>query len=187
MGRSASKEQLPSERGLFELASRQLDLPLPEVMQRFRDLVAADMDWVDSRKARFRQRATIVKVASLALAAISTVILGINAIPARASIALPMVALIGALGAAETYFNWRSRWVLMEETLYRLNRLRDEIDIYLIATPSAEFDRDTLNRFFADQQLIWRDVSRRWVEFRKLEQPTGGATLPDATGHSPDF
>jgi hypothetical protein len=180
--RRAKKEQLPSERGLFELANRQLDLPIPEILQRFRDLVSADMDWVDSRKALFRQRATAVKVASLALAAISTVVLGIDAIPARASIALPMVALVGALGAAETYFNWRSRWVLMEESLYRLNRLRDEIDIYLVGTPSAQFSRDALTRFFDDQQLIWRDVSRRWVEFRKLEQPPTGTVPPDVKG-----
>jgi hypothetical protein len=174
------QDVLPSERGLFELASRQFDLPLPEVFHRFRDLVSADMAWVDSRKSRFRRKASAIKVASLALAAVSTVVLGIDAIPARASIALPMVALVGALGAAESYFNWRSRWVLMEETRYRLNRLRDEIDFYLVATPSAEFGHEALERFFADQQEVWREASRRWVEFRKLEQPAAdGGSPPD--------
>ncbi|WP_156313144.1 hypothetical protein [Micromonospora sp. HK10] len=49
------------------------------------------MDWADSRKTRFRRAASRVKIASLVLAALSTVVLGINAIPANAAIALPMV------------------------------------------------------------------------------------------------
>lgn len=161
---------LPSERGFLELSQRELDLPLREVLVHFRDLVSADMDWANSRKTRFRWRATCAKVISLVLTGASTVVLGIEAIPARASIALPMVATVAALGAAETFFNWRSRWVLMEETQYRLNRLRDEMDYYLVATPSEEFDRARLDQFFADQQAIWSDVSQRWIAFRKLDR-----------------
>ena len=97
------------------MAGRQSDRPLREVFVHFRDLVSADMDWADSRKTRFRRAASRVKIASLVLAALSTVVLGINAIPANAAIALPMVATVTALGALETFFNWRSRWVLMEE------------------------------------------------------------------------
>ncbi len=137
----------------------------------FRDLVSADMDWADSRKIRFRRRASVVKIVSLILTAASTVVLGIPSIPARASIALPMVAAVAALATAETFFNWRSRWVLMEETQYRLNRLRDEMDYYLVVTPAADIDAQRLALFFADQQAIWSDVSQRWIAFRKLEQP----------------
>jgi len=54
--------QLPetglSERGFLEIVGREADLPLREVFIRFRDLVSADMDWADSRKARFRARAS---------------------------------------------------------------------------------------------------------------------------------
>ncbi len=70
----------------------------------------------------------------------------------------------------------------MEESQYRLNRLRDEMDYYLVTTPSAEFSRDMLDRFFADQQAIWRDVSRRWVEFRRLERPATEAGPPEVRG-----
>ena len=54
---------LSSERGFLELAGRDDGLPLREAFLRFRDLVSADMDWVDSRKARFRFRASCAKVA----------------------------------------------------------------------------------------------------------------------------
>jgi hypothetical protein len=59
----------------------------------------------------------------------------------------------------------------MEEAQYRLNRLRDEIDYYLAVTPPDAVEREMLDRFFADQQLIWNDVSRRWIEFRSLDTP----------------
>ena len=71
------------------------------------------------------------------------------------------LAAVTVLGALETFFNRRSRWVLMEETQYRLNRLRDEMDYYLVVTPQASMRREDLDRFFQEQQLVWSDVSRR--------------------------
>jgi hypothetical protein len=167
---------LPSENGLFELTGRQADLSPREVAVHFRDLVSADMDWADSRKVRFRRSASRVKLWSLVLAGLSTVVLGIEAIPGRSWVALPLVTAVTVLGGLEAFFNWRSRWVLMEETQYRLNRLRDEMDYYLTVTPSDVVQREALDRFFAEQQLIWSDVSRRWIEFRALDtgQPGGG-------------
>ncbi|WP_326957493.1 DUF4231 domain-containing protein [Amycolatopsis sp. NBC_01286] len=161
---------LDSERGFLEVAGREADRPLRETLLGFRDLVSADMDWADVRKRRFRQRASIVRVSALVLTAASTVVLGIQEIPARASIALPMVALVTVLGGLETFFNWRSRWVLMEETRYGLNRLRDDMDYYIVATPTAELSRERLQEFFDRHQATWSDVSRQWVEFRKLDR-----------------
>jgi hypothetical protein len=133
------------------------------------------MDWADSRKTRFRRRSSRTKLASLILAALSTVVLGIEAIPGRSWVALPLVATVTVLGGLESFFNWRSRWVLMEEAQYRLNRLRDEIDYYLTVTQPEAVEREVIDRFFADQQLIWSDVSRRWIEFRSLAISQSGA------------
>ncbi|WP_206050873.1 SLATT domain-containing protein [Nocardioides speluncae] len=141
-----------------------------EALVAFRDLVSADMDWADSRKTRFRRSAAVVRILALGMTALSTVILGISAIPNRASWALPLVASVTLLGGLDAFFNWRSRWVLMEETLYRMNRLRDEIDFLLVTGDPAQVTREQLERFFADQQAIWSDVSRRWVEFRRTSQ-----------------
>ena len=175
--------EIPSERGFLELAGREADIPLREAFLRFRDLVSSDMDWADSRKARFRMRASCAKAAALTLTGASTVVLGIPAIPGRAAIALPMVALVTLISALEPFFNWRSRWVLMEETQYRLNRIRDEMDYYLVTTPAADLDRDRLHGFFTEQQDIWHDVSRQWVEFRKLDQAQpGGTPVPPTLG-----
>lgn len=68
----------------------------------------------------------------------------------------------------------------MEETRYRLNRLRDEIDYHLVSTSADQTTRDQLDQFFADQQQIWADVSRQWVEYRRTGDvsQSGIATLP---------
>jgi hypothetical protein len=173
---------LPSERGFLEMAGREEGLLLRDAFIRFRDLVSADMDWADSRKVRYRQRAWRTKVAALGLTAASTVVLGIPAIPERAAIALPMVALVTVIGGLDAYFNWRSIWVLMEETQYRLNRIRDEMDYYIVTTPTADLKLDRLRGFFGEQQDVWNDVSRRWIEFRRLDQSQPGGSAPIVLG-----
>ncbi|WP_206785108.1 DUF4231 domain-containing protein [Amycolatopsis sp. MtRt-6] len=169
--RPAPGRAVDSERGLLEVAGRDPDRSLRDSLLAFRDLLSADMEWVDSRKSQFRRRASIVRVSALLLTAASTVVLGIPEIPARASIALPMVALVTVLGGLETFFNWRSRWVLMTETRYRFNRLRDELDYYIVTTPEAELSRGRLEELFARHQVVWEETSRQWVEFRKLDRP----------------
>ncbi|SCG42759.1 DUF4231 domain-containing protein [Micromonospora humi] len=175
-----------SEQGLLALASQRTPLSIPEALLAFRELVSADMEWADSRKTRFRRRSTWSKGLSLALTALSTVVLGIPQIPANASIALPMVAVVTLLGSLELFHNWRSRWISMEETRYRLNRLRDEIDYLLVTTSPDKITREHMDRFFADQQQIWADVSRQWVEFRRYgdAQQAAVALLPNPHARS---
>ena len=160
--------ELPSDRGLLELASEP-ELPLYDAVFKFRMLVSSDMDWVHRRKARFRARASWARVLTLLLTASSTVVLGFTWLTARASIALPMVALVTVISALEPFFNWRYRWILMEETQYRLQRLRDEMDYYLVTTPKAEARKADFDRFFREQQKIWAETSRRWIEYRRLD------------------
>ncbi|MGC4809724.1 SLATT domain-containing protein [Micromonospora sp. DT228] len=178
---TAASKMVVSEQGLLALAGRRTALPLTEALTTFRELVSADMEWADSRKTRFRRRSTWSKGLSLGLTALSTVVLGIPQIPFNASIALPMVAVVTLLGSLELFHNWRSRWILMEETRYRLNRLRDEIDYLLVANPPDGITREHIDRFFADQQQIWADVSRQWVDFRRQGDAQQPGPISQAT------
>jgi carboxylesterase type B len=182
--RQAARDLLPSERGYFEMAEHRSDLSTSEALVAFRALVSSDMDWADSRKSRFRKYASRVRVWTLILTAASTVVLGVEVLPSRSSIALPMVAAVTVLSALEPFFNWRSRWVLMEETQYRLNRIRDEMDLYLVTTRPEDMQNDQLHKFYQEQQKIWADVSRRWIEFRKLDQPPQAAQPASPAGGS---
>ena len=160
-----------SERGFLELTGRQPDLAVRDMFVHFRDLVDSDLEWADSRKHRHRKRATTLRIVALLLTAGSTVVLGIDQIDD--SIALPMVALVTVITALETYWSHRPMWVLMEETRYRLNKLRDEMDFHLVTTPSAELTLDQLRGFYEEQQTIWADVSNRWLGFRELDHEPG--------------
>ena len=162
-----------AEKGFFELTGRKLGLPLPEAFTHFRDLVSADMAWADSRKRRNRRLAFALRFIALLLTAASTVVLGIDAIPNRQWVALPMVALVTLLGGLESFRSWRPMWVLMEETQYRLNRLRDTMDFHLVSTPADKLALDQLKGFFEQHQAIWDEVSRRWLGFRKLDAEPG--------------
>jgi hypothetical protein len=175
--RKAARAVLPSDLGFLGVAGREPGIPLRQAFLKFRDLISSDMDWSDLRKARFRASATYIKTGVLVLTATSTIVLGISAIPSRAVVALPMVAFVTVLGGLEGFHNWRSRWILMEECQYRLNRLRDKIDYYLILTPEADLQRKYLDEFFAEQQEIWADTSQRWIEFRKLERSSDGGDV----------
>lgn len=166
---------LPSDRGFLAVTGEQV-LPVREQILRFRELVSSDMEWTTIRRHRFQFRAAGVKVAALVLTAASTVVLGISGIPARAAIALPMVALVSVLTGLDAYFSWRSRWILMEETQYSLHRLRDKMDFYLVTTPEANVEKSALDEFFGEQQKIWADASTRWVEYRRSEKkPESGS------------
>jgi Protein of unknown function (DUF4231) len=178
--RDRTRYEIASEKGFLFVAGEDTDLSKREIFLKFRSTVSGDMEWADSRKRIFRRRASYVRVATLLLTAAATVVLGISAIPSRATIALPMVALVTVLGGLDSFYNWRSRWVLMEEAQYRLNRLRDEIDYYVITTSPDDLSTERLKEFFLEQQATWADVSRRWIEFRKLDQsPQEGQATPN--------
>ena len=80
--------------------------------------------YADNRKNKFRRLATMVKLMSLALSAVATVILGLQDLDFWTGLAFSLVALTTVVNAVEPFFNWRSRWVLMEEARYRFTAWR---------------------------------------------------------------
>jgi len=56
----------------------------------------------------------------------STIILGVQNLDFWAGFGFALVALATVLAAIEPFFSWRSRWLLMEEQVYKFYRLRDD-------------------------------------------------------------
>ncbi|MCO1655573.1 DUF4231 domain-containing protein [Pseudonocardia humida] len=71
--------------------------------------------WAQPRKRRFRSAASVTRMVTLVLSAASTVILGLQDLDFWASLGFALVALSTVVTSVEPFFNWRSRWVLMEE------------------------------------------------------------------------
>ncbi|WP_327678719.1 DUF4231 domain-containing protein [Kitasatospora sp. NBC_00458] len=124
-------------------------------------------EYARRKKRRFRRSSTVLKVTTLSLSAASTIILGLQSLNVWAGLAFALVACVTLLGAIEPFFNWRSRWVLMEETQYRFQRLADDLEFLLDSTPADELTHDGLRPAFQEYQGVWADLSRNWLEQRR--------------------
>ncbi|WP_280690751.1 DUF4231 domain-containing protein [Kitasatospora sp. GAS204B] len=120
-----------------------------------------------SRKKRFRLASSALKVLTLSLSAASTIILGLQSLNLWAGLAFAFVALVTLLGAVESFFNWRSRWVLMEETQHRFRRLADDLEYLIASTPTANLTYDRLQPIFDEYQSVWAHLSERWLQERR--------------------
>jgi hypothetical protein len=104
---------------------------------------------------------------ALGLSAASTVILGLQDLDFWASLGFSLVALSTVVAAVEPFFNWRSRWVLMEEAQYELRRIRDELDYLLATHGDGELRSEDIEPFFQRCQQVWRQTSTRWLDQRR--------------------
>ncbi|MFJ9683931.1 DUF4231 domain-containing protein [Streptomyces sp. NPDC101194] len=119
------------------------------------------------KKKHFRLASSALKVLTLSMSAASTIILGLQNLNFWADLAFALVALVTLLGAVESFFNWRSRWVLMEETQYRFQRLADDLEYLIASTPADDLTYDRLRPFFDTYQGVWAHLSERWLQERR--------------------
>ncbi len=136
------------------------------------DKIRQGQDYARGKKEKFRRRASVIKMLTLALSAASTILLGLHR---WTDLAFALVALVTALAAAEPFFNWRSRWVLMEEAQYRFRRLADDLEYLVASTDPADLARRQLDGVFDRYQAVWEDLSRTWLEQRREAVPSSSA------------
>lgn len=133
--------------------------------------------WLDSsiaysrRKRRRAQAASsTIKLGILALTAGSTIILGIQDLDFWTGIGFALVAVATVASAIEPFFNWRSRWVLMEEQMHRFHRLQDELRMRVAAAENGQLNHDAVEYYFDRYSEIWASTSHRWLEFRRSDR-----------------
>lgn len=120
-----------------------------------------------------RRNASIVKIVTIMLSAIATVLLGFDIPslnPLFKNIAFVFSALVTTFSALEPFFNYRALWVEHELALWKFYRLRDKIDYYLAGIKPEEANMDKLNSFYNEFQSIWNDLSTSWLSYRKQEK-----------------
>jgi len=132
--------------------------------------IAEALSYTRIRRRRFRRGSIAVRLLSLLLSGASTVILGLQNLTFWASLAFSLVAVTTVLSAVEPFFNWRSRWVLMEDMQARLHRLDHDLT-YLVAKTGADgLSPDQLDPYFERLQGIWEETSSAWLESRQAEK-----------------
>jgi hypothetical protein len=125
------------------------------------------IEWAQPRKHRFRRAASTLRLTTLGLTGASSVILGLQNLDCWGGLGFSLVTVATLVGAMESFFNWRSRWVLMESAQYRLRRIHDEIDYLLRATPPDQLTLGQIEPFFHRWQNVWTETSERWLEQRR--------------------
>jgi hypothetical protein len=133
--------------------------------------VARALAYARRQRRGFRRGSIALRLAVLVLSAASTVILGLQDLDFWASLAFSMVALTTVIGAAESFFNWRARWVVMEEMQANLYRLEADLRHYLAKTAPADVEPAAVDTFHERLQTIWHDVSDAWAESRRTDRP----------------
>jgi hypothetical protein len=141
-----------------------------ETAVRLRRWIISGNSYARTYKQRFRLAASLVKTLSLGLLAASTVILGLQDLEFWSGLGFSLVALVTVINAVEPFFNWRSRWVLMEEAQYRFYRLQDDLDYLLAKTAPTAIRSEDLDPLFERYQDAWENLSRRWLEHRRAAE-----------------
>jgi hypothetical protein len=146
----------------------------PDVAVQVQRQVGEGISWARRRKERFGRSASAIRVLSLAMSVGTTVILGLQHLNFWTGAAFSLIAVGTLVNAVEPFFNWRSRWILMEEAQYRFHRIQDELQYFLLKTPAPEIKFDDLDPFFDRLQEVWTVTSERWLEYRHSGQSGSG-------------
>ena len=132
----------------------------------------AALSYAENRGPKWRRLASLTKLASLALSAAATVILGLSSLSPLAAAGFVCSALVTTLGAIEPYFNWRSRWVLAEKALHEWHRVDDDLELYVAA--ARPIDREMLLEFDRRRAATWNDFSEQWLVARRSAPSESG-------------
>ena len=137
-----------------------------ELAQHLRGQIERGHAYARARKQRFRWKSVTVRLTTLVLSAVSTIILGLQNLDPWTGTAFALVAVVTVVSALEPFFAWRSLWVLMEEASYKFHRLEDDLTYYVASTPAADVDPERVREMFERYQEIWDSLSGRWLKLR---------------------
>lgn len=137
--------------------------------------IALALTYMERSRDRNRRRATSIKLSTVGLSAVATVLLGLQLSGMDdflRNFAFILVTLVTLLNALEPFFNFRSLWVEEEAAIAQFFRLRDELG-YEIATVGGSTPSDeVLDRLFRQFLQIWEHHNSAWLGFRKGEGET---------------
>lgn len=129
--------------------------------------VEVGLQYSRRKRSSFRRSSSTLKTAVVLLTGASTIILGVQNLDFWAGLGFALVALATVLAAIEPFFSWRSRWLLMEEQVYRFYRLQDDIVMTVARRGAAQLTHDDVADFYARYSAIWDETSERWMEHRR--------------------
>ena len=131
--------------------------------------------YMERSRDKNRRRATSIKLCTVGLSAVATVLLGLQLSGMDdflRNFAFILVTLVTLLNALEPFFNFRSLWVEEEAAIAQFFRLRDELGYEIAAVGGGAPSDEELDRLFRQFLQIWEHHNNAWLGFRKGEGET---------------
>ena len=117
-----------------------------------------------------QRRATIIKVTTILLSGLATILLGLQLGERTQTLLKQMAFVCGAcvtmLTALEPFFNFRSLWIEHERALATLYRIESDLNFYLSGTTLEYLDISAIEGFHARCQGAWDELSSTWLRVR---------------------
>lgn len=128
------------------------------------------------RKERNQKQAIKIKFTSTALAAATTVLLGLNGFNSSGklivqNIAFTLSAAVTLMSALDTFFNYRGLWIRYQGTLNELYELRTDLE-YLLTQGVQNVKEEELDGLYQKYQIILKETNSSWSELRKEQKST---------------
>jgi len=120
---------------------------------------------------RYKRQALRLKIVSVILATVVTVLLGLklhdaNLITSFSNVALILSAAITVLGAYEAFFDPRALWVRETVTFARLKDLQRDLRFWASGQEPEGMDAETLSVFKRKLDSILEDTLKYWIRIR---------------------
>jgi hypothetical protein len=139
-----------------------------------------------SQRRRDKGMAFRLQMATVALSAAITVLLGVRVgtrvQPVLADVALAFGALVTVLAAFEAFYNHRGLWVNRTVTVQRLYELRRRVEYQLAGLVDGEVQPDVVDELFAQLNQILADDNQAWLRLRSVEAHPSTPGTPPGTG-----
>lgn len=124
-------------------------------------------------KTFYRRGSMIQTISTASLAAITTLLIGLNQIYHQdrlAALSLVSAGLTTVVAAWGSLFGFRQLWVSNQQTLNNLYELKSRIEYAKkVAAPDA-FTREKVDSYYERYQTILNEANRKWGETRSSQQ-----------------
>ena len=126
------------------------------------------------KRTEDRKKALYLKVVSVILAAMVTILLGLEGLgPLETlfkNIALIFGASITIVNTVDAFFDFRGLWIRRTVFLSKLYDLKLDIELCLTGTEPNELDLDTVEEFRNRHNEILNEDLKEWLKLRKKSE-----------------
>jgi hypothetical protein len=144
---------------------------MSEQAQYLRTKIETEIAAFRRRRIEYKRKAIAIKVTISVLAALTTILLGLQGVPPQfdttvRNVTLVFSATITLLSSLDAFFNHRALYLRYTATTAQLYDLRSDID-YLLSKDPTEITEATLDDIYRRLRGVLEETGSDWVKARR--------------------